>query len=61
MDRLIHTDIIAEPKADGTGGFIATGRVPSSYQPFAGTQFDMSATGKVSIRSDSQPFELTAS
>jgi len=55
-----HTDTIAEPTADERAASSANGTVPNSYRPFAGTRFDVSATGKVSIRSDSQPFELTA-
>jgi hypothetical protein len=54
-----HTTVIAQPVADANGGFVATGTVPRSYADFSGNQFDISGTGKESIQSDHEPFDLS--
>jgi Trypsin-like peptidase domain len=59
VDVRFHTDVISQVPASSTGSFVTSGTVPASYQPFAGSQFSVTATGKDSIRSDSQPFNLT--
>jgi hypothetical protein len=35
-----------QSNADGKGGLVANGTVPNSCEPFAGNQFEVSATGK---------------
>jgi hypothetical protein len=60
VDIRFHVDVIAQPVASVDGSFTAKGQVPTHYGMFAGSfQFSVIATGKNSVKSDMQPFDLT--
>ncbi|GAA3348116.1 hypothetical protein GCM10020358_65340 [Amorphoplanes nipponensis] len=59
IEITFHTTVISQPTADEDGSFSTTGKVPESYAKFGSNQYRVTASGKQSVRFDSQPFDLT--
>lgn len=61
VDIRFHTEKVGEAQVDGDGGFVGDVTIPGSFDAFAGGQsFDISASGRSSVRHASQPFKLLA-
>jgi IPT/TIG domain-containing protein len=61
VDVRFHTEKVGEASVGDDGAFTANITIPGSFDAFAGGQsFDISATGRQSIRQASQPFKLLA-